>query len=301
LTANPVSFYLVELAYPKDLTLAAPGVTLARTASSERTHVLIAFGPARDLFIALGTELKLFFEHRDGILLRSFAPNAQSTASPSILDTAARALSVYEKAYGPYPYHELTFVGARFEAEGLEFPGMILLTSWLYQNARTSVDGSTVGVARELTVAHETAHQWFYALVGNNQITEPWIDESMAQYSTWLYWKNRYGGERAARLERSFQWEAAHDGGLPLGLPVGAYTPREYDLTIYGRGPLFILDLAHALGQGRFESYIRGIVEKYRFKVITGKELELSAESACGCSLAQLWSTWINGRSSRPR
>ena len=33
-------------------------------------------------------------------------------------------------------------------------------------------------------VVHETAHQWFYSLVGNNQARDPWLDESLAEWAT---------------------------------------------------------------------------------------------------------------------
>ena len=31
---------------------------------------------------------------------------------------------------------------------------------------------------------HETAHQWFYSLVGNDQARDPWLDESLTQWAT---------------------------------------------------------------------------------------------------------------------
>ena len=33
------------------------------------------------------------------------------------------------------------------------------------------------------TTTHEIAHQWFYALVGNNQGRDPWLDEGLATYA----------------------------------------------------------------------------------------------------------------------
>ena len=29
---------------------------------------------------------------------------------------------------------------------------------------------------------HEIVHQWFYSLVGNDQIDDPWLDEAFATY-----------------------------------------------------------------------------------------------------------------------
>ena len=33
-----------------------------------------------------------------------------------------------------------------------------------------------------MDVAHETAHQWFYAMVGNDQAREPFADEALTDY-----------------------------------------------------------------------------------------------------------------------
>ena len=50
---------------------------------------------------------------------------------------------------------------------------------------------------REIVVAHEVAHQWWYSLVGNDQIDEPWLDEAFAQFTTALVlprsvWRSRH-------------------------------------------------------------------------------------------------------------
>src|SRR6185437_581890 len=34
-----------------------------------------------------------------------------------------------------------------------------------------------------LIVDHETGHQWFYSLVGNDQARDPWLDESLATWA----------------------------------------------------------------------------------------------------------------------
>ncbi len=37
-----------------------------------------------------------------------------------------------------------------------------------------------------LVAVHETAHQWFYAMVGDSQALHPWLDEAFAQYAEQL-------------------------------------------------------------------------------------------------------------------
>jgi hypothetical protein len=48
---------------------------------------------------------------------------------------------------------------------GLEYPTLV------YQPATSE------------NVPHETAHQWFYSLVGNDQARNPWLDEGLATWA----------------------------------------------------------------------------------------------------------------------
>jgi hypothetical protein len=50
-------------------------------------------------------------------------------------------------------------------AGGLEYPTLV------YQPATSE------------NAAHETAHQWFYSLVGNDQARDPWLDEGLATWA----------------------------------------------------------------------------------------------------------------------
>jgi Peptidase family M1 domain len=104
------------------------------------------------------------------------APVVVTVAAESIwvdlrefIDTAARALITYSQRYGAYPWSTYTVVGeADGPTLGLEYPTIVFVSDDL---------GPDV-------VVHETAHQWFYSLVGNDQALEPWLDESLAQWAT---------------------------------------------------------------------------------------------------------------------
>ena len=61
----------------------------------------------------------------------------------------------------------------------------------------------------EGTVAHEVGHQWFYNLVGDDQLDDPWLDESFAQFATLQYFTDEYGASGADGFRNSL--------GEPLG------------------------------------------------------------------------------------
>ncbi len=297
LTANPVSFYLVELSYPEGLDLVAPGTVISSNTEKGRTTSLVGFGPARDLLFMLGKDLRSSSRAAGAVELRAvMPPEAQGTAQ-QVLEIAGYALPLFERLFGAYPYRALTFVEARFDAYGLEFPATILLTSRIFDENRERIDGVARGALIESVVVHEIAHQWFYALVGNDQLSEPWIDEGFAQYATYRYYLDRYGPGAAAGFLRSLDGRIARAGGrpLPIGKPVSAYTPKDYSAAIYGRAPYFLMALEEKMGSERFDRSLRQLVSGYSWRTISGVQIKEALENGCGCSLDGMWESWVDG------
>ncbi len=86
-----------------------------------------------------------------------------------MLDGTADAFKAMEALLGPYPYPTLRVVQSS-GAYGMESPGMIWIPT-----------GAPSANLRYLT-AHETAHQWFYGIVGNDQARQPFADEAAADF-----------------------------------------------------------------------------------------------------------------------
>jgi len=86
-----------------------------------------------------------------------------------ILDAAADAFRSLQSRLGTYPYPIYKVVQSA-GGFGMESPGM----TWI-------PPGVPSGNIRYL-LAHETAHQWFYGLVGNDQARQPFDDEAMADF-----------------------------------------------------------------------------------------------------------------------
>ncbi|HUX22724.1 MAG TPA: M1 family aminopeptidase [Spirochaetia bacterium] len=295
LTANPASFYLLQVSYPTGLELVSPGRLLHRSTHLGTQTALIAMGPSRDIFLQLAPAAELIGRTSGGVELRAEQPAGSAASAKAILDAASYAIGLYSSLFGPYPYRELTFVGARFDAYGLEFPGIILLTSRLFGDPNARVDGTPRRVLLEATVAHEVAHQWFYGLIGTNQLVEPWIDEGFAQYATYRYYLARYGAAGAQGFLRSLDARIVHGGNpeLLIGGAVDSYTPREYSAAIYARAPLFLIALSERLGPELFDSFLLHLNATYRWRTMSGSEVKAAAEESCGCRLDNLWQKWV--------
>jgi aminopeptidase N len=211
-----------------------------------------------------------------------------------VLSVGVDALKSYEQRFGEYPYPEMELTGTPMLALGIEYPGIMAMNLDLY-DPEASIGGAPSYVYLEATVAHEVSHQWFYNVVGNNQVQQPWLDEALAQYSTYLYFLDTYGTQAASGFEQSWydRWDLTNRADIPIGLPAGDYQGAEYSAIVYGRGPIFISELSQQMGQNNLDRFLRQYVQQHAWGIATEAGFESAAEEACECVLDDLLSGWV--------
>ena len=112
------------------------------------------------------------------------------TSGAAMLNAAAAAFSALQARLGPYGYPNFKVVQSA-GGYGMESPRLI----WI----PTGVAASNL----RYLAAHETAHQWFYGIVGNDQATEPFTDEAAADFAARYVLSLRRASRCAtARLDR---------------------------------------------------------------------------------------------------
>jgi transcriptional regulator with XRE-family HTH domain len=192
-----------------------------------------------------------------------YFPNAQD-AGEVALETATQALSLFIELYGPYPYADYRVAETEF-AGGMEFSGLTFLGSVFYDE----YDGTTRTPLIPLT-AHEVAHQWFYGLVGNDQVTEPWLDEAPAEYSGFLYY------ERYLPDDTDWWWFYAVDQWVPTGkidsLIYEFRDNREYFDAVYRRGAQFMRDLRETMGDPAFFAFLQEYQRRYPYQLAKSRD-----------------------------
>jgi aminopeptidase N len=284
------SFYIVRVTAPKGVTVVTSGREISRTEAGQVQVVNVASGPARDFYLAaspLYEETSATFRE---VTIRSYAAKNSKEGSQKAVDVASRAIEVFSARYAPYPYTELDFVATPTLALGIEYPGMIAITSWIYDLD----DPSRVGYL-EATVAHEVGHQWFYNLVGDDQLDDPWLDESLTQFATLQYYIDEYGadGEEGFRDELEFRWASVGNAKIPIGLPVAGYNGGEYSAIVYGRGPLFFVALKEEMGDAAFDAFIKEYTVTLSWGIATPEILQSLAEKDCACELDEIFNEWV--------
>ncbi|MBN2350956.1 MAG: hypothetical protein JXD23_00195 [Spirochaetales bacterium] len=167
-----------------------------------------------------------------------------------VLQTAAESLDLFGSLYGPYPGKELV-IGQNAYSSAMEYSSFITV-------AHTYIRDYTPAKPQLLLslVAHEISHQWWYDAVGSDQVMEPWLDESLAKYSEYLYF-------RAYRPPLAEWWEAniavrrPDDTFIDDSIYDLADSTRTYSRVIYGLAPAFLRDLRKTIGEDEFIAFLR--------------------------------------------
>ena len=94
------------------------------------------------------------------------------------IECAKQSIELFTKKFGKYPYPTYSVVQTEFIQGGMEFPALVMISDSLEPTAYREV------------IVHETAHQWWQTVVGNNEIEYGFLDEGLAEYSVVLFYEN---------------------------------------------------------------------------------------------------------------
>jgi hypothetical protein len=186
---------------------------------------------------------------------------AHAAAGASAIKTTAEALSLYSRLFGPYPHETLSLVEADF-LDGLEYDGLYFLSNGFYNLYNSSPSDYLTAIA-----AHETAHQWWYGLVGNDQALEPWLDEALCTYMERIYY------EYTHPESLDWWWTYRVNYYQPHGWVDGSiYNPegyRAYRDAVYLNGAIFLEDLRNLMGDEAFFASLKDYLTRYSHKIAT--------------------------------
>lgn len=288
------AFYLVRIRAPKGVTLVTSGREIRRVEEEQAQVLTVANGPARDFYLAASPNYEEISQTFGEVTLRSYAPKEVRDGAQFALEVASRAMDVFSRRYAPYPYTEFDIVSTPTLALGIEYPGMTAIASRIY-DVDGEYRGSPARVYMESTVAHEVGHQWFYHLVGNDQLDDPWLDESLTQFITLQYYADVHGrdGEDGFRAGLEERWNRVDKADIPIGMPVADYQGSEYGAIVYGRGALFFAALRDEMGTEAFDAFLREYTASLSWDIAAPEVLQSLAEQTCACELDTLFEEWV--------
>jgi aminopeptidase N len=192
-------------------------------------------------------------------------------AAKRALGYSVRSLDSFSAGFGTFPYPEMDVVLTGFTSfGGMEYPTIVF----------TNPD--------KITVAHELGHQYWYAIVGNDQFSSPWLDESFATWTSYL----PFGGWKMCA---SYRWPSS-SARITNDMGYWAAYPSEYDM-LYGGGGCLLANLAGRFGLDRFVEILRDYAQDHWLGVARTEDFKAAIEAAAiadGLAFdpATYWDQW---------
>lgn len=281
---SDTALYQVKVTVPRNVQVVASGVVAEQETLGGKTVYAFLTGPAREFTIAVSDQWQSLSREVGATTVNSYFLPEDGAAGRVALEQSAQALEFFNTHFGLYPYRELDILVVPMEgAGGMEYPGLILIDQEAV-NARV--------------IAHEVAHQWWYGVVGNDVLEEPWVDEALATYSSLLYLEEAIGPEAyAAGLDLyQFRYEEAQDitPGRLVTEPVSSFPGGAgYFGIVYAQGALFYDDLRTLIGKDSLYQALQNYYVAFKYDIATGDDLLQYLDDATEQALNSFYQEWL--------
>ena len=265
------SDYKIRFICDQKYTIASSGkVTYSATENGQKTTIL-KIDNARSFAMVLSSKFQMISRDVNGVKLQYFY--YQDDTPQTSINYAVQAINYFQKTFGEYPYPTYSVVQTPFVQGGMEFPAMVMISDNLEPNAYGEV------------IVHETAHQWWQTVVGNNEIEYGFLDEGLAEYSVVMFYENHpeYGMTRknmVASAEQTYKifcsvWDKINKKTDTKMIKSLKDFSSEYEyVNIAYIKPCIMYDLLRTtIGEERFFSGLKTYYKNYAFKNATPHDL----------------------------
>ena len=236
---------------------------------------------ARDAALCVSPDYKVAHGTAAGTPVYVYAKD--EAGAKRALASAQKALETFAGLFGPYPYPCLSVCSADFPFGGMEYPALCLISRETFRESEADT--------LDLTVAHETAHQWFYGLVGSDQAREPWQDEALCEYAMLRYVRARYGQGSFETLKYyrvNMPMRENIPGSLTPGSPIDYFDSlADYSAVVYGRGTALVLALDQML-PGGVDAFLKAYAEAFAYGYASRAQFEAFLNRYAGLDLSPL-------------
>ena len=263
--------YDVTFNLPPEYALATSGKEVSRTVTSNSTSCHFELKNARDFAAVLSRDFKTLTGTAAGCAVTVYYTG--ETRPDSILNAACESLDYFARTFGEYAYPTLSVVVTPLCVSGMEYPALTMISDGLSEE-----DGI-------YTTVHENAHQWWYAMVGSDQVNCAWQDEGLAEYSTLCFFENSpaYGITRTAALGNAIKSYRAYysvynqifgKANTTMSRCLCDFSGEyEYVNVAYNKGLLAFESVRTAMGDRKFFNALKSYFESNKFRLASQEEL----------------------------
>jgi aminopeptidase N len=225
-------------------------------------------------------DYELRYSETDGLPIIDAVDDTLTPTNAAIteasLDLQPAMIAFLEATFGPYPFNSY---------------GSIVDDDTVGYALETQTRPVYSRVARESTVLHELAHQWFGNTVSPERWQDIWLNEGWATYAEWLWTEDRDGDTAQARFDEVMAipaddtfWDLVVADPGPLGLFHGA---------VYDRGAATLHALRVKIGDQAFFAAAREWLKRYDDSTGSTEDFEAVYEEISGQDLDSFFDVWL--------
>ena len=265
---STVANYNVTFTASSDYAVTSSGQEVSVSENGNKKTYVLEGKAIRDFAIVMGkNSVKL--SQKVGNTTINYYAYSDDEKTQEYLDLAARAVSFFNESFGTYPYRVLNVIKTPFMQGGMEYPNLVMISDNIVEENEYNK-----------VIVHEIAHQWWYGVCGNNEVSDAWFDEGLSEYSTFLFF-DKYPNYLAdykdliddALVGYNLYLEVFDsidiDVKKQMNLKVNEYSNEyEYTYMIYVKGALLFDHMAEELGQKDFLSGLKKVYKKFKFGVV---------------------------------
>jgi hypothetical protein len=280
---SDISNYVVKVTAPKEYTVIGTGEE-AETEQNGSKVTTITAEMVRDFAMAIDFKYNIkTLKTSKGVNINFYSYSDGIDDVEQKLLLAEKTIDYYSGKLGSYPYTELDIVETElFDEVGIDYPAFIMMDSTSLK--RTS--GDTI-------MMDAIGHEWFYNIIGSDQINEAWLDEGLNGYMQ----EKMLHENLDSRFNLEYKiLEAKRStlSNMTLDTSLSQFKDwSSYYYTQYVRGKLMMYSLNEKMGDSNFDALLKTYYKKYAFKTATAKDFIGMAEDIYGRSLKTFFEKWI--------
>ncbi|WP_242949551.1 M1 family metallopeptidase [Clostridium pasteurianum] len=284
---STVSDYKVNITVPKDYVVAATGESAREKLKKGLKTYSFSESNVRDFAFTTSNKFKVKEEKVDGINIKCYSLGTDKELSEQ-MNYATNSIKIFNRFYGKYPYKTYSVAESSF-LTGMEYPGIVFISdNPVYKK----------GGYYEAIVVHETAHQWWYGVIGDDEVNEAWLDESFACYSENIYNESiKNSREYFLQLKDYYYIYSKNNPDKKVMLkPVQDFKDdMEYSILVYYKGAVMLDDFREKVGNENFFKIIQTYYNRYKYKVTRTEDFIKVSNEITGKDWNEYFNKWLKG------
>lgn len=258
---SETSDFYVKILMPRKYDIGCTGKVISEKHDNEKIFYEIEANKVRDFAFILSDKFDIQTDSYKGVLISTY--NLNKDLSEYTTEVAKDSIKIFSDLFGEYPYDTYSVVASDFYIGGMEYPNLVMIDSTLYKDSKKFI--------LEYIIAHETAHQWWYSVIGNDEISEPWLDEALTEYSTVLYFESKYGKGVGEKLIKTMEVQSRNYLCHNMFKATTQYKDSiEYSLNVYTKGAVIFNEVRNKVGDEVFFNTLKEYYSKYMYENVNG-------------------------------